>query len=212
MSYLEIIMGPMFSGKTEMLINIYNTYSLISKPHNILLSTTFCIAFNYHKDTRYGENIIASHNKKSIPSINIEFLSQIFDHPDFLKTTHIFINEAQFFSDLKDSIIRLVEHHNKHVIICGLDSDFKRDKFGDMWDLIPHADQLTKLYGKCNNCNGKSLFTHRVSCEKQQEVIGNHNYIPLCRHCYVNVNNLLTNNVSLTIKPVSNNQVLLSIN
>ena len=73
MSYLEIIMGPMFSGKTEMLINIYNTYSLISKPHNILLSTTFCIAFNYHKDTRYGENIIASHNKKSIPSINIEF-------------------------------------------------------------------------------------------------------------------------------------------
>ena len=75
MSYLEIIMGPMFSGKTEMLINIYNTYSLISKPHNILLSTTFCIAFNYHKDTRYGENIIASHNKKSIPSINIEFLS-----------------------------------------------------------------------------------------------------------------------------------------
>lgn len=184
MGSLEIIIGPMFSGKTEMLISIYNAYSLISEPHNILLSTTFCMAFNYHKDTRYGENIIASHNKKSIPSINIEFLSQIFDHPDFSKTTHIFINEAQFFSDLKDSIIRLVEHNNKHVIICGLDSDFKREKFGEIWDLIPHADKLSKLYGKCNNCSEKSLFTHRVTSEKEQEVISSESYVPLCRLCY----------------------------
>ena len=184
MGSLEIIIGPMFSGKTEMLISIYNAYSLISEPHNILLSTTFCMAFNYHKDTRYGENIIASHNKKSIPSINIEFLSQIFDNPDFSKTTHIFINEAQFFSDLKDSIIRLVEHNNKHVIICGLDSDFKREKFGEIWDLIPHADKLTKLYGKCNNCSEKSLFTHRVTSEKEQEVISSKSYVPLCRLCY----------------------------
>lgn len=184
MGSLEIIIGPMFSGKTEMLISIYNAYSLISEPHNILLSTTFCMAFNYHKDTRYGENIIASHNKKSIPSINIEFLSQIFDHPDFSKTTHIFINEAQFFSDLKDSIIRLVEHNNKHVIICGLDSDFKREKFGEIWDLIPHANKLSKLYGKCNNCSEKSLFTHRVTSEKEQEVISSESYVPLCRLCY----------------------------
>ena len=183
MGSLEIIIGPMFSGKTEMLISIYNAYSLIS--------TTFCMAFNYHKDTRYGENIIASHNKKSIPSINIEFLSEIFDHPDFSKTTHIFINEAQFFSDLKDSIIRLVEHNNKHVIICGLDSDFKREKFGEIWDLIPHADKLSKLYGKCNNCSEKSLFTHRVTSEKEQEVISSKSYVPLCRLCYNHGSSLL---------------------
>lgn len=188
MGSLEIIMGPMFSGKTEMLINKYNAYSIISEPHNIILSTTRCMAFNYHKDTRYGENIIASHNKKYIFSINIEFLSQIFDLPNFSKTTHIFINEAQFFTDLKQSVIKLVEECNKHVIICGLDSDFKREKFGDIWDLIPHADNIIKLKGKCNNCDNYSLFTHRVSNEEKQEVIGTNNYIPLCRQCYIQNN------------------------
>ena len=185
MGSLEIIMGPMFSGKTELLIKKYNIYSLTSKPHNISLSTTLCLAFNFHKDTRYGENIIASHNKKSIPSINIEFLSQIFDHPNFSKTTHIFINEAQFFTDLKVSIIKLVETFNKNVIICGLDSDYKREKFGDIWDLIPFADTIYKLNGKCNNCINKSLFTYRVTNEKDQEVIGTDKYIPLCRKCYI---------------------------
>lgn len=184
MGTLEIIMGPMFSGKTEMLINIYKSYSLISKPHNILLSTTFCIAFNYHKDTRYGENIIASHNKKSISSINIEFLYQIFEHPDFSKTTHIFINEAQFFPDLKENVVKLVETYNKKVIICGLDCDYKREKFGEMWDLIPYADSVIKLKGKCNNCNNNSLFTHRITKEQKQELIGNDIYVPLCRTCY----------------------------
>lgn len=188
MGSLEIIMGPMFSGKTELLIQKYNMYSLISKPHDNLITTTFCMAFNYHKDTRYGENIIASHNKKFINSINIEFLSEIFYHDNFSKTTHIFINEAQFFTDLKDCIIKLIEQYNKHVIICGLDSDFKREKFGDIWDLIPHANNIIKLKGKCNNCDNYSLFTHRVSKKLEQQIIGN-DYISLCRQCYVKFNN-----------------------
>lgn len=205
-------MGPMFSGKTEMLINKYNAYTIISEPHNIILSTTVCMAFNYYKDTRYGENIIASHNKKSISSINIEFLSQIFEHPNFSETTHIFINEAQFFPDLKDSVIKLVEEYNKHVIICGLDSDFKREKFGDIWDLIPYADKVTKLYGKCNNCDNKSLFTHRISCEKQQEVVGNNNYIPLCRPCYININNLDNKNITIPMQKNGDDIISLSVN
>ena len=185
MGSLEVIMGPMFSGKTELLINKFNMYSILSDPHNILLNTTFCMAFNYHKDIRYGEDIIASHDKKSIPSINIEFLSEIFKHPDFSKSTHIFINEAQFFPDLKSNIIKLVETFNKNVIICGLDSDFKREKFGELCDLIPFADYIYKLNGQCNDCMNKSLFTYRVTNEKLQEVIGTDNYIPLCRKCYI---------------------------
>ena len=185
MGSLEVIMGPMFSGKTELLIQKYNMYNLLSDQNQVLYTTTNCIAINYHKDTRYGENIISSHNKKSIPSINIEFLSQIFHHPNFSKTTSIFINEAQFFTDLKVSILKLIETYNKNVIICGLDSDYKREKFGDIWDLIPHADYITKLKGQCNNCSDKSLYTFRVTSEKDQEIIGTNNYIPLCRKCYI---------------------------
>ena len=196
MGSLEIIMGPMFSGKTEMLIEIYNKeFNCIKTLSEIVQDNQEIIAFNYYKDTRYGDNIISSHNGKKIPSINIQTLSEIFQNDKFEKLTHIFINEAQFFPDLKITIIKLVEQHNKHVVICGLDSDYKREKFGQIWELIPYADKLTKLYGKCNNCDNKSLFTHRISCEKQQEVVGNNNYISLCRSCYININK----NVTITV-------------
>ena len=84
MGTLEIIMGPMFSGKTELLIEKYNTCKEQVDQENI-------VAFNYYKDTRYGDNKIISHNSNQIPSINIETLSEIFEDDDFSKRTHIFI-------------------------------------------------------------------------------------------------------------------------
>ena len=100
MGTLKIIMGPMFSGKTELLIKNYNICKeQVEEEEKI-------IAFNYYKDTRYGDNKIISHNSNQIPSINIETLSEIFDDDDFSKRTHIFINEAQFFPDLKYCIIK----------------------------------------------------------------------------------------------------------
>ena len=204
MGSLNIWMGPMFSGKTETIIEEHNKESN-KLPYDE--SREKIAAYNYFKDTRYGDNIISSHNGKLISSINIQTLSEIFKDEKFEKRTHIFINEAQFFPDLKDTVIRLVEEHNKHVTICGLDSDFKREKFGQIWDLIPYADKVTKLYGKCNNCDNKSLFTHRISCEKQQEVVGNNNYIPLCRSCYININE----NVPISMQENSDNQISLSV-
>jgi thymidine kinase len=220
MGSLEIIVGPMFSGKTELLLyrhkkilnNFWNwcihdhmkpetnfaeinrlpnyknigydsTYEFYNKTNSDIL-----LAINYHKDTRYGDDIISSHNGNQIPSHNLQNLSELFTDPDkrelLNKCVYIFINEAQFFADLKDSVIQLIEEYNKHVIICGLDGDFKREKFGQIWDLIPHADTITKLKGKCNKCNNYSLFTHRVTSENEQEVIGSNNYIPLCRACW----------------------------
>jgi thymidine kinase len=218
MGSLEIIMGPMFSGKTESLLSkykdvmnkfwdwcihenmnpesIFNSGNLLS--HNLLSHNGFhfynnnqpyiSLAINYHKDTRYGYNIISSHNGNSIPSYNLENLSELFtdiNNKKLLdKCIYIFINEAQFFTDLKECVIQLIEKYNKHVVICGLDSDFKRQQFGQIWDLIPHADKVTKLYGKCHNCPNKSLYTYRLSSESEQELIGNDNYVPLCRSCW----------------------------
>ena len=208
MGSLNIWMGPMFSGKTEIIIEEHNK-ELDKLPYDE--SREKIVAYNYFKDTRYGDNIISSHNGKLISSINIQTLSEIFKDDKFEKRTHIFINEAQFFPDLKDTVISLVEEHNKHVAICGLDSDFKREKFGQIWDLIPYADKVTKLYGKCNNCDNKSLFTHRISCEKQQEVVGNNNYIPLCRSCYININKSDNKNITETMQENSDNQISLSV-
>ena len=175
MGSLELIIGPMFSGKTELLIEKYNEKKL---HENI-------VAFNYYKDTRYGNDKIISHSGKFISSINIEFLSEIINNENFNLYKFIYINEAQFFTNLKFYIVQFVEKYNKNVVLCGLDSDYKREKFGEIWDLIPFADNIYKLNGNCHTCDKKSLFTFRITNEKDQEIIGNDNYIPLCRKCYI---------------------------
>ena len=83
----------------------------------------------------------------------------------------------------------MVENHNKIVYICGLDGDFKREKFGEILDLIPYCDKVTKLNSFCSKCrNGKKgLFSCRVSKETEQVVIGSDNYKPLCRKCYLSL-------------------------
>ena len=80
-------------------------------------------------------------------------------------------------------------HEEKHVVICGLDGDFKRIKFGRLCDLIPLSDSIIKLHAKCN-CGKDAIFSHRITNEVAQVVIGSSNYIPLCRTCYLNINNL----------------------
>ena len=183
MGTLELIIGPMFSGKTTLLISRYKEIIKNNTNH-------FILVINYYKDIRYGNNSIISHDKESIPAINISFLSivnnlfELSNSSEINCYNYIFINEAQFFPDLKQSVLTLIERYNKNVVICGLDCDYKQEKFGQIWDLIPHADKVIKVQGKCNNCSNKSLFTHRLTNELQQQVIGTQNYIPLCRTCY----------------------------
>ena len=184
MGYLKIIIGPMFSGKTSKLIDLYN------QEKNTKNGLDNIIAINYDKDIRYGVNKIVSHDREEIDCISINNLDELSNYEaDYNKlrlAKYIFINEAQFFQDLKTWVLNQVEKYDKNVILCGLDSDFKREKFGEILDLIPHADNLIKLYGNCSttNCKNKSLYTYRLTKETTQEVIGTDNYIPVCRSCY----------------------------
>ena len=180
MGALELIIGPMFSGKTKLLISRYK--EIINNTNN-----TNILVINYYKDTRYGMDSIISHDGESIPAISMSLIKNLFDSyndDELHNCNYIFINEGQFFIDLKETVVTLIERYNKNVVICGLDCDYKQEKFGQIWDLIPHANNIVKLQGKCNKCSNKSLFTHRLTNEVSQEVIGVHNYIPLCRSCY----------------------------
>lgn len=180
-AYLDIILGPMFSGKTSKLIEIYN-YCL---NHNIGI-----IAINHSLDTRYGKNVITSHDNKSIPCIQVKNLYDIFNNEEycnkFSEAKVVLINEGQFFEDLFDFVLYILEQKFKQIHICGLDGDFKRCKFGQMLDLIPHCDNVTKYKAICKNCSlGElGLFTHRNSSEEGQISIGSENYESLCRYCY----------------------------
>jgi len=178
---LQVIYGPMFSGKTTKLIDIYEEKS--SK-----FGEKSCLAINYALDNRYGEGQIISHDNKKIKCHSIINLLEFIKNKDtrnlIIDSSFIFINEAQFFKNLKESIIELTETLNKEVILCGLDLDYKKEKFGEILDLTVMTNKVFKLTGKCNNCNLESEFTHRVIDSNEIILIGTNEYIPLCNICY----------------------------
>lgn len=175
--YLEIILGPMFSGKSSRLVEIYKQCKFCNIP---------VIAINHNADKRYSESMLSTHDKIMIPCIQTEKLSEIIVSNN---TDVILINEGQFFDDLYGFVVNLLQE-GKKIYVCGLDGDFKRNKFGQILDLIPLCDKITKLTSLCNLCKNGTLaiFSLRLTKEKQQMVIGSDNYMPVCRKCYDNEN------------------------
>ena len=194
--YLEIIKGPMFSGKTTRIMDIYKKYS-------------FCdiktIVINYENDNRYSDDMLSSHDKIMIPCIKALTLRDIVNIADasakatpslsasvtgkyaieFLEAKAILINEGQFFGDIVEWVTLAVEKYHKNVYICGLNSDFKRHKFGNWLDLETISDNVIVLHSFCSKCKRRpAIFSHRLSKEQELEVIGSDCYIPVCRKCY----------------------------
>jgi len=175
-SYLEIIIGPMFSGKTSKLLEIYKQCKFCDIP---------VVIINYDLDKRYHETMMSSHDKIMAPCIQTNKLSDIIYNTEVINSDVILINEGQFFEDLYEIVINLLKEKKK-IYIGGLDGDFERKKFGKILDLIPLCDKITKLSSLCSLCkNGThGIFSMRLSQEKEQTVIGSDNYIPVCRNCY----------------------------
>jgi len=182
---ITLIYGPMFSGKTTKLIELYR--ETIAKNRK-------CIAINYELDTRYGKNKIISHDGLAIDCYSIT------DLDDFIKNSatkdvitnadYIFINEAQFFGSIHTSVLYLNETLRKNVVLCGLDLDYKRERFGTMMELLVKATSVFKMTGKCVKCNGASCYSHRIVNSYFQILIGTSEYIPLCESCYIRENKL----------------------
>ena len=182
--YLEIIIGCMYSGKTTRLLELHNMYNLCEIQ---------CCVINYNKDQRYHLTKLSTHDLRMIDSINANLLSDVIDQ--HVEQYEVFlINEGQFFEDLFTAVFKLVEEHHKKVYVCGLDGDFQRNKFGQILDLIPICDKVTKHHAICGKCkNGtKACFSLRLTNETEQICIGSNNYIPVCRQCYHKYTNKTT--------------------
>ena len=186
-SYLEIVVGPMYSGKTSYLVEQYKKYKYIGK--NV-------ICLNYVDDIRYGSEELSTHDLIKIPCIFVNQLSDIWSNPshpnysDIRNCDIILINEGQFFADLKSVVLDMIERcdgSQKSVYISGLDGDYCRRTFGQILDLIPFCDRVTKKNALCANCRDgtPAPFTHRIIKSTEQIVIGTDIYMPLCRKCYL---------------------------
>ena len=167
--YLKIILGCMYAGKTSKLINIYNMMKF---------SNISTVVINYQEDNRYDDTLM-------IPCIKTLELMNLENKQ--LDCKVIIINEGQFFPDLLVFVKTMLDK-NKHIYVCGLDGDYKMQKFGQILDLIPLCNEVEKLSAICSICkNGtKAYFTKRITDEIGQKVIGSDNYLPVCRKCHNN--------------------------
>jgi thymidine kinase len=165
----------MFSGKTTKLLELYSNYKHIP-----------VAVINHSFDKRYDETMLSTHDRKMIPCIQASKLMDMW--PSIKESDVILINEGQFFDDLYEGVEHML-NHKKRVYVAGLDGDFKRKRIGQILDLVPLCDKVTKLNSICRFCeNGKpAIFSKRLSRETEQTVIGSDNYIPLCRECYERV-------------------------
>ena len=179
--YLELILGPMFSGKTSKILDLYKQCEFSNIP---------VVVINHTSDKRYSETMLSTHDLKMIPCIQASSLCDAMEILEIKNkindATLILINEGQFFNDLYEWTEMMIETNHKEIYICGLDGDFNRNKFGQILDLIPLCDKVTKLKSLCSMCkNGtKALFSLRVTEEKEQVLIGSDCYKPVCRACY----------------------------
>ena len=179
MSTLEIIIGPMFAGKTTSFINSINKCRQNNNSNILIINHSF--------DTRYGNDEIATHDGTKIPCYSFTNLSELFEHniimQKFETVTDIFIDEAQFFPDLYNIVKTLLLNYKKNILIAGLDGDYKQEAFGTsrMLDLIPYATKITKLLAKCTVCNNDAPFTKRLTNSNDKILVGGADaYQPVC--------------------------------
>lgn len=180
---LHLIVGPMKAGKTTSLIKRYREYCDRFSLDSLLL-------INHIMDAeRYSADHMLTHDSDSERCCGVSDLNTIQYDPN--KTRAIFVNEAQLFQGLKQWVLSILDTSETiDIYLCGLDSDFKVERFGELLDLVPYATTITKLQGNCSteDCCRPSMFTHRITQETAQVVIGTDNYIPVCRKCYKHYN------------------------
>ncbi len=177
---IELILGPMFSGKSTKLIRKIRLYKNTNK--KVLVVKPLI-------DTRYVVNQIASHSFETENCETTELLTNI---DNKVKNYDIIIiDEGQFFSDLKIMVLKWADEYKKEVIIAGLDGDSNRNPIGHILELIPLANKFKKMSSICKYCNDgtPAPFTHRLCNSIQQvEIGGAESYIPLCRKHYLEMN------------------------
>ena len=172
--WIEVICGPMFSGKTEELIRRL-IRSKIAKQEVTIFKPTL--------DDRYSEDYIVSHNKRKIKSLTIKNSTEIEKYSK--KSDVIGIDEAQFFDLDLITICKKIARQGKRVVVAGLEKDFQALPFGPMPQLLVDAEYVTKVNAICMQCGNPANFSQRISDEKNQVVIGEiDKYEARCRKCF----------------------------
>jgi thymidine kinase len=139
---LEVIVGCMYSGKSE---------ELIRRVRRALIARQRVQVFKASIDTRYSAVDVVSHSGQSTAARPVPHVDALWDQirPD----THVVaIDEAQFFDRRLVDVCEELAHEGRRVLVAGLDLDFRGEPFGLMPELIARADAISKLTAVCALC------------------------------------------------------------
>lgn len=151
-SWLEIIVGSMFSGKSE---------ELIRRVKRATIAKLNVLVFKPALDHRYGIERVAAHNGAYIPCHPVATPEEILQQVDD-STTVVAIDEVQFFSKQIIPVCQELVKQGKRVIVAGLDQDFRGEPFGAVPVLMALAEQVTKLNAICVVCGRPASRTQRL--------------------------------------------------
>lgn len=175
MGWIEVIVGPMFSGKSEELIRRLRRAEIARKRVQI---------FKPVIDDRYSKNGIVSHSGLEIPSDTVADADEIVRKVNLL-TEVVGIDEAQFLGPGLVSVCQSLAQAGKRVIVSGLDMDYLGRPFEPMPTLLTVAEEITKLLAICIRCGNPAVHTQRLVHSDELIVVGAKGmYEARCRRCF----------------------------
>ncbi|RLV92087.1 hypothetical protein DV515_00013926 [Chloebia gouldiae] len=170
---IQVIFGPMFSGKST---------ELMRRVRRFQLAQYQCLLVKYAKDTRYSSSGVSTHDKSTMEALPAGLLQDVYQ--EALGAAVIGIDEGQFFPDIVE-FCETMANTGKTVIVAALDGTFQRKAFGNILNLVPLAESVVKLNAVCMECFREASYTKRLGAEREVEVIGGADkYHSVCRACY----------------------------
>ncbi len=175
MGWIEVIVGPMFSGKSEELIRRLRRAEIARQRVQI---------FKPVIDDRYAKSEIVSHSGLEIRSDLIRSGTEALSRTE-PRTEVVGIDEAQFLGEsVLDACVKLADM-GKRVIVAGLDTDFLGRPFEPMPRLLAVAEEITKLLAICVRCGNPAVHTQRLVASEELIVVGAGGmYEARCRRCF----------------------------
>lgn len=149
---LEVIVGSMFSGKSE---------ELIRRVKRAIIARRAVQVFKPAIDDRYGSELVQSHDGDSFVALPVRSSGQILERLD-REATVVAIDEVQFFDPGVIEVCRTLVADGRRVICAGLDLDFRGEPFGPVPALLALAERVDKLQAICVRCGEPATRTQRI--------------------------------------------------
>ena len=175
LGWIEVVCGPMFSGKSEELIRRLRRAKIARKRVQV---------FKPAIDIRYSPDEIVSHADSRMASDVVSSGAEILEKLDW-RTQVVGFDEANFLGPGLIEICEQLADSGKQVIVAGLDTDFMGRPFAPIPELLCLAESITKTLAICMRCGNPAKHTQRLVESEDLIVVGAAGlYEARCRRCF----------------------------